>query len=704
MKSYLVPLCVRKKSETRLKQFGRISNFIISAFTLFLANQSFSQNLPPASSCTSKDLELVSAALPVNPGENLCSCSGTRTLQLSINNKTGSTRTSFAFWGTLERYDQTGALISTESISGCNGPIPKNAITTVPFNQITIQCNQSLKLKNMFLAWTSASPGEICPLNPATINPKCGTLPEITVLSGVDASFTLVNATCSGGTGSITTSPFGGAGPYSFSWSASNGGVIPSGQATNQNLTNLVAGTYTVVITDANNCTKQLSRTITSPAALSLGSCSKTDVTCFGGSNGSVAAGTVTNNVGTVHYSWKNGSNTVVGTTANVSSLSAGTYTLTVTDDCTSKTCSATVSQPSAALSLGTCSKTDVSCFGGSNGSVTAGTVSNNIGTVNYSWKNSAQVVVGITSTVNSLPAGSYTLTVSDNCPATPQCTVTIGGPSAALALGSCSKTDVTCTAAGAVAAGAVSNNIGTVNYSWKNGSNTVVGTTANVGNLSAGTYTLTVTDDCSSRTCSVTVASAPSISAPTVCIVQPSLCGSSGSVTITSPAPGTGIQFSIDNGNTWQSSNVFSNLQAGSVSGIKVKNGDCISPAADCSVSNCQQQNTVRTTVTENNESNVISQNKIVEQSISKLGVKAYPNPYNDHVTFVVLSPKSGYGSLEVVNMLGQKVRTVYQGRISSGSQIFEMSVPVAQRTTMFYIFKMGDTQISGKLLQLSQ
>jgi hypothetical protein len=372
------------------------------------------------------------------------------------------------------------------------------------------------------------------------------------------------------------------------------------------------------------------------------------------------------------------------------------------------------------------CTRTNVVCFGASTGSVTAGTVNNNIGTVSYVWKNAGNTTVGTTSSVPNLPVGTYTCTVTDNCPASLTCSVTITGPAAALALGTCSKTDVTCTSAGSVAAGTVTNNVGTVNYTWKNAGNTTVGTTANVGGLGAGTYTLTVTDNCSTATCNVTVAAAPSLSAPTVCVVQPSLCGSAGSVTVTSPAKGTGVQFSIDNGATWQDDNVFPNLGAGSVTGIKVKVGDCTSPAANCAASSCQQlrtistntenpENNIRPPSEQNTEVNVRPQNYVntnnnvkpqsnVELPVSKIGIRAYPNPYNDHVTFVIVSPKAGYGSLEVVNMLGQKIKTVYQGHIISGSQSFEMAVPVSQRTSLFYVFKMGDEQLNGKLLQLSQ
>ncbi|GAA4404527.1 hypothetical protein GCM10023187_21990 [Nibrella viscosa] len=313
------------------------------------------------------------------------------------------------------------------------------------------------------------------------------------------------DVSCFGGSnGSVTAGAVTNAvGAVSYSWKNAANTVV----GTTSTVSNLPAGTYTLTVSD--NCFSQTCQvSIGGPsAALALGTCSKTDVSCFGGSNGSVTAGAVTNAVGAVSYSWKNAANTVVGTTSTVSNLPAGTYTLTVSDNCFSQTCQVSIGGPSAALALGTCSKTDVSCFGGSNGSVTAGAVTNAVGAVSYSWKNAANTVVGTTSTVSNLPAGTYTLTVSDNC-FSRTCQVSIGGPSAALALGTCSKTDVTCSGenTGSVTAGAVTNAVGAVSYSWKNAANTVVGTTSTVSNLPAGTYTLTVSDNCSSQSCQVTV------------------------------------------------------------------------------------------------------------------------------------------------------------------------------------------------------
>ena len=157
------------------------------------------------------------------------------------------------------------------------------------------------------------------------------------------------------------------------------------------------------------------SKTVTTPEVtipcLTLGASSKIDVTCFGTSTGSVTAGTVTNSVGTVNYSWKNASNTVVGTTATVNNLPTGTYTLTITDNCFSKSNSVTILEPASALTVIKTSQTDVLCFGTSIGAIDI-TASGGTGAYTYDWAD-------ITGTSNiedrtGLAAGTYTVTVKD--------------------------------------------------------------------------------------------------------------------------------------------------------------------------------------------------------------------------------------------------------------------------------------------------
>ena len=403
--------------------------------------------------------------------------------------------------------NRTGMFISAKLngvpfIHCFGGVLPKNTLTTFILpNPFIWNCGSSISLTNVFIGWGSAGE-DVCANACNQVTPsKCRNVGNQVVNTPLQCSVVQNSPVkCFGGSnGSATVTPTGGSGGYTYLWD--NG-------ATTATVNNLNAGLHSVTVNDNSGSMTTCDVTITQPAtALALGTCSATGASCNGGNTGSVIAGAVTNSVGAVIYSWKNAANVEVGTTATVNNLPAGTYTLTVKDDCFTRTCTVTIGQPAAALALGACSKTDVICFGASTGSVTAGAVTNAVGAVSYSWKNAANVEVGTTTTVNNLPAGTYTLTVKDDC-FTRTCTVTIGQPAAALALAACTATGASCNGGntGSVIAGVVTNSVGAVSYSWKNAANVEVGTTATVNNLPAGTYTLTVKDDCFTRTCTVTI------------------------------------------------------------------------------------------------------------------------------------------------------------------------------------------------------
>ncbi|WP_205728648.1 SprB repeat-containing protein, partial [Flavobacterium sp. J27] len=171
------------------------------------------------------------------------------------------------------------------------------------------------------------------------------------------------NVACNGGTnGAATVTPTGGTGPFNYSWS-------PSG-ITSATATGLAAGTYNVMVTDANNCSASTSVTITEPTTLALTASSQTDVSCNGGSNGAAAVNVATGGAGGYTYNWTPGNPTGDGT-PSVTGLSAGTWTCTVTDanSCTTSV-NFTITQPTA-LALTASSQTDVACNGGSNGAAT---------------------------------------------------------------------------------------------------------------------------------------------------------------------------------------------------------------------------------------------------------------------------------------------------------------------------------------------
>jgi hypothetical protein len=182
--------------------------------------------------------------------------------------------------------------------------------------------------------------------------------------------------------------------------------ITGSNGTTTASNNNLIAGNYTVTVTDDHGCTATTSVTITEPTLLMATISASTNVSCFGGNNGSATV-TAAGGVAPYTYNWSNGTTTAVN-----SHLIAGTYTVTVTDDhgCTATT-SVTITELTATISA----STNVSCFSGNDGSATV-TAAGGVAPYTYNWSNGTT-----TATNNNLIAGTYTVTVTDDhgCTAT---------------------------------------------------------------------------------------------------------------------------------------------------------------------------------------------------------------------------------------------------------------------------------------------
>ena len=221
-----------------------------------------------------------------------------------------------------------------------------------------------------------------------------------------------------GTTGSITLGTVsGGTTPYAYTWTTSDG-TIPAGQQNNANLTGLTAGTYNYSVTDANTCTPATgSFTINQPNAITVGLGSKTDVLCNAGTTGSITLGTVSGGTTPYAYTWTTSDGTIPAgqqNNANLTGLTAGTYNYSVTDanTCTPATGSFTINQPDA-ITVGLGSKTDISCNGGTTGSITLGTVSGGTTPYAYTWTTSdGTIPAGQQNNANltGLTAGTYNL------------------------------------------------------------------------------------------------------------------------------------------------------------------------------------------------------------------------------------------------------------------------------------------------------
>lgn len=220
-------------------------------------------------------------------------------------------------------------------------------------------------------------------------------------VSALSATTSITHITCSGGaTGAIDLIPTGGTAPYSFVW---NDGV------TAEDRTGLVTGTYSVTVSDTNACSTIITATVTQAVSPITAASDVMNVSCFGGSNGEID---LTPTGGTLPYNfdWGNGI-----TSEDRTGLSAGTYSVTVTDANGCAVINIPVSQPVSALS-GIASTTPVSCFDGSNGTIDLTPAG---GTAPYSFDWGSGVT---TEDRTGLSAGAYPVTITD----TNGCTTTV--------------------------------------------------------------------------------------------------------------------------------------------------------------------------------------------------------------------------------------------------------------------------------------
>ncbi|WP_169312041.1 T9SS type A sorting domain-containing protein [Fluviicola taffensis] len=349
--------------------------------------------------------------------------------------------------------------------------------------------------------------------------------PMVTQPAAVVSGTTVVtNVACFGNnTGAINLTPTGGVGPYTFNW---------VGGATTEDRTLLSAGTYSVTITDANACTGTVSGiTVTQPAAVVSGTRVVTNVSCFGGNNGAINL-TPTGGVGPYTFNWVGGA-----TTEDRTSLTAGTYSVTITDAnaCTGTVSGITVTQPAATVS-GTTIVTNVACNGANTGSINL-TPTGGTGPYTQNW------VGGITTEDRTvLTAGTYSVTITDfnGCTGTVNATVT---QPTAISVTAASQTNVSCNGGsnGAAAINTPTGGVSPYTYNWTPGNPTGDGTVSVTG-LSAGTYTVTVTDDnacTASQSFTVTQPTALSVMAASQTNVA-CFGGSNGAAAINTPTGGT--------------------------------------------------------------------------------------------------------------------------------------------------------------------
>lgn len=292
---------------------------------------------------------------------------------------------------------------------------------------------------------------------------------------------------------------------------------------------NVSAGSYTITIKDANQCTINKFITLTEPGFLSA-MATTTPISCNGGS----ATVTVMANGGVPPYSG-------IGNF----SRTAGNYTFSVTDASgATATTSIVITQPTALVA--TANQTNLICAGQSTGTITL-SPSGGTGTYTYLW-NTGQTTQNRT----GLAAGIYNVTITDANACAITRTITITQPPAIITTGVATPTNILCNGGTSVvsisASGGVSPYSGTGSFTQAAG--TVVYSVKDANGCSA-TRTMTLTQP------TVLISGTPT---------APAILVNGGTTTITQPGAGGGVapyQYSLNTG-AYQTSNVFTGVFAG--------------------------------------------------------------------------------------------------------------------------------------------
>lgn len=289
------------------------------------------------------------------------------------------------------------------------------------------------------------------------------TQPEI-----LEVELSSTDAHCYGGAnGTMNSIVLGGTQPYTWTWS--NG-------ESNSSLDNLTAGEYCLSVTDANGCIASNCKTINQPDSLWV-EASLSSPTCNGNNNGNISL-SIHGGTQDYSYTWSNGA-----TTQDIDLLSAGVYSLTVSDYYSCSALAEFILDEPDALSLSSV-KEDVSCNGAYNGSIEV-SVNGGTGTYSYQWSNNV-----FASSNENLGAGIYTLTVLDanNCSTSAEFTLTEPDP---ISINLTAINNLCNGDSNGSVISVISGGTSPYAYTWNTGAHT-----SSINNLAQGYYSLQIKDD----------------------------------------------------------------------------------------------------------------------------------------------------------------------------------------------------------------
>lgn len=375
---------------------------------------------------------------------------------------------------TIEQADAPVLSVLTQTTAGCGSQANATASVAVTGGQPPYS-----------FSWSSSESGTeannlVAGDNSVTVTDANGCSDELPIRIEQSPSPTLtvadlVPANCSEGTGAITVLAAGGTGSYTYRWS--HNALLEGPEATD-----LFSGVYGVTITDESGCTAVLTglRIDFNPAP-ELSLVSTTPSICIANSGSITLA--VSGGAAPLSYAWTD--NVATGLTGE--NLAPGDYGITVTDanGCTDMIM-ATVTG-GGSVSLAVTSFTDASCEL-ANGSISL-MPANGVAPYTYAWSHDGTLNGPV---ATGLPAGTYTISLTDANGCTAQLTQAIGD-SPAVTITDQTITPTSCDQNAGSVSVSVSGGTGNLTYRW-NHDNMANGPT--VSALPAGSYALTVTDE----------------------------------------------------------------------------------------------------------------------------------------------------------------------------------------------------------------
>jgi len=447
----------------------------------------------------------VDTSLKVNAGLDTTICTGgTAQLNATVTGNLGGVTYSWSPAGTLNSATisnpratpaATTPYIVIATSSGCQARDTVNVIISPPTVQVTgtnVNCNGGATgtataipgggVPPYFYQWSNnASTATISNLLAGTYtvtvrdNKGCTVTGSYTVTQPLILTVsqqTVRNVKCNGGNdGFVSVVVNGGTPNYNYNW-------LPAA-ANNDTIQGLTANTYALTVTDNNGCTATGSYVVAQPTALVFGTAVTKNIRCRNGTDGFITV-SVSGGSPQYVYSWSHNANL---NSPSATALGAGNFIVTVTDlnGCT-LTQSNTLTQPANGISFNPFTVTNVTCFGGNNGTVTANPVGG-LPPYKYQWS-----VPGNTNQITGLFAGTYRVTVSDDSLCTLTDSAIVTQPPQIIVSGT--VTDVSCNGGNNGQISLSVTPLGSYNFTWTNGASG-----ANPTTLTANTYAVTATN-----------------------------------------------------------------------------------------------------------------------------------------------------------------------------------------------------------------